>query len=48
MNSVQKNELSSNNKQNSLNQIQLLLIMKNICFNVSHETFLQDIVPEGV
>lgn len=48
MNSVQKNELSSNNKQNSLNQTQLLSIIKNICFNVSCETFLQDIVPEGV
>lgn len=32
MNSVQKNELSSNNKQNSLNQTQLLLTIKNICF----------------
>lgn len=39
MNSVQKNELSSNNKQNNLNQTQLLLITKNICFNVSCETF---------
>lgn len=43
-----KNELSSNNKQNSLNQTQLLLMIKNICFNVSCETFLQDIVPKGV
>lgn len=32
MNSVQKNELSSNNKQNSLNQTQLLSVIKNICF----------------
>ena len=48
MNSVQKNELSSNNKQNSLNQKQLLLMIKNICFNVSCETLKQDIVSEGV
>lgn len=48
MNSVQKNELSSNNKQNSLNQTQLLSTIKNICFNVSCETLKQDIVPEGV